>query len=46
MSPERWRQVEQLYHSAPEKNPARRAVFFQEACGENEEPRETVIVCR
>ena len=37
MTPDRWRQVEQLYHSALEKEPAGRAVFLKEACGEDEE---------
>ena len=40
--PERWRQVEELYHSALEKEPARRAFFLQEACGEDEEMRSEV----
>ena len=37
MTPDRWRQVEQLYHSALEKEPAGRAVFLKESCGEDEE---------
>ena len=37
MTPDRWRQVEQLYHSALEKAPAGRAVFLKEACHEDEE---------
>jgi len=37
MTPERWRQVEQLHHSALERGPARRTIFSQEACGEDDE---------
>jgi hypothetical protein len=39
MSPERWRQVEQLYHSALEREPDKRALFLREACREDEELR-------
>ena len=33
MDPERWRQIEQLYHAALEKEPGERARFVREACG-------------
>jgi hypothetical protein len=33
MDSERWRQVEQLYHSAMERGPADRDVFLAEVCG-------------
>jgi serine/threonine protein kinase len=39
MSPERWRQVERLYHSALEREPAGRVAFVKEACGGDEELR-------
>ena len=32
MDPERWRQVEQLYHAALEKKPDERAAFLNQAC--------------
>ena len=35
MSPERWRQVEELYHSALERPAALRRVFLAEACGDD-----------
>src|SRR5262245_2761740 len=32
MKPERWRQIEQLYHSALERKPGERAAFLAETC--------------
>src|SRR5258705_1478759 len=32
MKPERWQQIERLYHAALELNPAERAAFLREAC--------------
>ena len=32
MQPERWRQVEAIYHAALEREPARRTAFLAEAC--------------
>jgi len=39
MRPDRWRQVEQLYHSALEREEPARDAYLREACGENEELR-------
>jgi serine/threonine protein kinase len=35
MNPERWRQIEQLYHAALEQEPARRESFLAEACADD-----------
>ncbi len=32
MKPERWQQIERLYHAALEREPAERAVFLRQAC--------------
>jgi hypothetical protein len=41
MNPERWRQVEQLYHAALKRSPAARATFLTEMCqGDGELRRE------
>ena len=32
MEPERWRQIEDLFHSALDREPARRAAFLDSAC--------------
>ena len=41
MSPERWKQVQELYHATLEHEPPRRAAFLEEACaGDNELRRE------
>ena len=37
MTPEHWRQVEQFYHSALEREPTGRGAFLKEACGGDEE---------
>ena len=42
MTPERWQQVEQLYHSALEREPSRRAAFLEEACAGDEALRREV----
>src|SRR5579863_2144488 len=36
MEPERWREIEELYHSALEREPSERAVFLSEACAGDE----------
>ena len=41
MEPQRWRQIEQLYHSARERDPSRREAFLADACrGDRELRRE------
>ena len=40
MTPERYEQIGQLYHAALEREPADRAAFLAEACGDNELRRE------
>jgi len=42
MTPERWRQTEQLYHAALERPPEERASFLDEACAGDEELRREV----
>src|SRR6202165_1072759 len=42
MTPERWQQVDQLYHSALEREPGQRSAFLLEACGGDEELRREV----
>src|SRR5580700_11975471 len=42
MNPERWRQIEQLYHSALEKELAQRDSFLAAACGDDEDLRRRV----
>ena len=39
MRPDRWRQVEQLYHSALEREESARDAFLREACRQDEELR-------
>src|SRR5579884_181464 len=39
MDPERWRQIEQLYHAALEREPEKRSRFIEEACGPDLELR-------
>jgi eukaryotic-like serine/threonine-protein kinase len=36
MTPERWQQIEQLYHSALKLEPSQRSAFLQEACAGDE----------
>ena len=42
MTPERWQQVEQIYHSALERGESQRASFLKEACAGDEELRREV----
>ena len=42
MTPERWRQVEALYHSAWEREPSQRTAFLEEACQGDEDLRREV----
>ncbi|MEO8435365.1 MAG: protein kinase [Pyrinomonadaceae bacterium] len=42
MSPERWRRVDELFHSALERGPAERAAFLTEACAGDEALRREV----
>ena len=42
MTPERLRQIEELYHSAREREPNERAGFLAEACRGDEELRQEV----
>src|SRR5437899_2888833 len=42
MDPERWRQIEGLYHSALEQEAPQRGAFLAKACGENDELRREV----
>src|SRR5262245_54067907 len=42
MSPERWHQIERLYHAALERDSGRRAEFLTEACRDDEELRREV----
>jgi hypothetical protein len=39
---ERWRKIEQLYHSALEREGSRRAAFVEQACREEESLRREV----
>ena len=39
MTPERWRQIEQLFHSALEQAPEHRSAFLNQACGEDADLR-------
>ena len=40
MTPERLRQIEELYHSARKREPNERAAFLAEACRDDEELRQ------
>ena len=42
MSPERWRRIEDVYHSALERAPDQRAAFLAKACGGDDELRREV----
>src|SRR6478735_9111630 len=42
MTPERWREVEQVYQSTMDREPRLRAAFLSEACGNDEELRREV----
>ena len=42
MTPERWREVEQVYQSTMDREPRLRAAFLSEACGSDQELRREV----
>ncbi len=42
MTPERWREIERLYHAALERDAGERAVFLADACGGDHELRREV----
>ena len=42
MTPKRWRRIEELYHSARERDPERRGAFLAEACKDDEELRRRI----
>ena len=42
MSPERWQKIEQLYHTALEREPGERNAFLDEACQGDVELRREV----
>lgn len=42
MTPKRWRRIEELYHSARERDPERRGAFLAEACKDDEELRRII----
>jgi serine/threonine protein kinase/Tol biopolymer transport system component len=42
MTPERWKRVEQLYHSVLKREPAQRAPYLEEACGGDDDLRREV----
>jgi len=42
VTPERWREIERLYHAALERAAAERPAFLSEACGRDEELRREV----
>src|SRR5438876_1132634 len=42
MKPERWQQIERLYHAALEREPEARAAFLDKACAGDEELRREV----
>ena len=39
MKPERWQQIEQLYHAALKLEPSQRSAYLQEACAGDEQLR-------
>ena len=43
MTPERWRQIEQTYHSTLEREERQRSSFLKEACAGDEELRQEVV---
>src|SRR6266850_4019964 len=49
MEPERWRQIETLYHSALERQERERAAFLEDACGGDQELHrevESLLACQ
>ncbi len=45
MRPERWQQVEQIYHSALEQDPTQRGAFLDGACEGDGDLRSEVESC-
>ena len=39
MTPERWQQVERLYHAAQERAPSERSAFLDDACADDADLR-------
>src|SRR5262249_26918123 len=44
MNPERWREIEELFHSALQRPPAEQSAYLDQACGDHLELRHRVIV--
>ena len=42
MTPDRWQQIEQLFHAALEREPAQRAAFLRDACAADDGLRREV----
>ena len=42
MKPERWQQLDKLFHSALERKPEERKIFLDEACASDEQLRKEV----
>jgi eukaryotic-like serine/threonine-protein kinase len=42
MTPDRWREIERLYHAALERSAEERAAFLTEACGNDAALRQEV----
>lgn len=42
MKPERWQEIEELFHSALQRTPDEHAIFLDEACGGDAELRQQV----
>lgn len=42
MKPEHWRQLDELFHSALEREPGERAAFLDDACARDESLRKQV----
>jgi Tol biopolymer transport system component/serine/threonine protein kinase len=42
MDPERWKQIEQLYHAALEREESQREAFLEKACGADQDLRQEV----
>ena len=42
MNPERWQQVEQVYHAARQRNPQERDMFLDGACRDDSDLRRKV----
>jgi len=42
MTPDRWRQVKEIFHSALQYEPAKRSIFVSSACGGDESLRKEV----